>query len=203
MINKSQGYWWADKSSKEGNNSTQYDDEKLTLNLAWIFSTGKTSLKQRSCWWTSCKGDVVVLGNNKQATNLKYHQKITTYYSLYTIMSVPITVFVHPLLFVQLKYSLICISFSLLYPLPSPPFDLNNNCCLSIFVYHLFYWSMKMPRVDWTSWLTDLCNKVWRTNKMPNDRTRSTLACIYKNKDDAKDCSKNDEYNSWPHYEFM
>ena len=39
------------------------------------------------------------------------------------------------------------------------------------------------------TWLTDLFNKIWKENEMPNDR-RSNLVPIYNNKGDVQDCSK-------------
>ena len=38
-------------------------------------------------------------------------------------------------------------------------------------------------------WLTNLFNKIWRTNKMPNEWRKSTLVPLYKNKGDIQDCT--------------
>ena len=35
-----------------------------------------------------------------------------------------------------------------------------------------------MPRNDRKTWLTNLFNKIWRTNKMPNDRGKINLVPI-------------------------
>ena len=40
------------------------------------------------------------------------------------------------------------------------------------------------------TWLTDLNNRIWWTNKTSNDWRRNTLVPIYKNKGDIQDCSK-------------
>ena len=42
-----------------------------------------------------------------------------------------------------------------------------------------------MLRTIEVTWIIDLFNKIWRTNKMPNDG-RSTLVPIYKNKRDSR-----------------
>ena len=37
-------------------------------------------------------------------------------------------------------------------------------------------------------WLTNLFNKIWQTNKSPNEWRKSTLVPLYKNKGDIQDC---------------
>ena len=38
-------------------------------------------------------------------------------------------------------------------------------------------------------WLTKLFNKIWQSNKMPEEWRKSTLVPLYKNKGDIQDCS--------------
>ena len=38
-------------------------------------------------------------------------------------------------------------------------------------------------------WLTKLFNKIWQSNKIPDEWRKSTLVPLYKNKGDIQDCS--------------
>ena len=38
-------------------------------------------------------------------------------------------------------------------------------------------------------WLTNLFNKIWQSNKMPDEWRKSTLVSLYNNKGDIQDCS--------------